>query len=129
MLKTSLQSEKLFTSPEEEILEKLVKEDHVFRKLNAIVDFGKLLEPYTRLYSETGTSALDLTKGFKSLLIQFWEDYSDREMERVLQENVAIKWFCGFALLERTPDHTFENFIVQWSVSGAFKSSQDTLHP
>jgi IS5 family transposase len=24
-----------------------------------------------------------------------------------LQENVAVKWFCGFELLEETPDHTY----------------------
>lgn len=107
MLKTPTQSEKLFTSVEEEILEKLVDRDHVFRKLNRVVDFAKLLEPYTKLYSTTGTSAIDLQKGFKSLLIQFWEDYSDREMERAVKENVAIKWFAGFELLEQTPDHSY----------------------
>lgn len=107
MLKPPTQSEKLFTSIEEEILEKLVDQDHVFRKLNAIVDFAKLLAPYTALYSETGAAAIDLQKGFKGLLLQFWEDYSDREMERAVKENVAIKWFCGFALLEKTPDHSY----------------------
>ena len=34
------------------------------------------------------------------------EDLSDRELERFLQENNAGKWFCGFELCERTPDHT-----------------------
>ena len=48
-----------------------------------------------------------MIKGFKALLIQFWEDYSDREMEKVLEENVAVKWFCGFSLLEETPDHSY----------------------
>lgn len=107
MLKIPAQPDKLFVSVEEEILEKLVNPSHVFRKLNAIVDFPKLLEPYTTLYSDTGAAALDMGKGFKSPLIQFWEDYSDREMERAVQENVAIKWFCGFALLEQTPDHSY----------------------
>jgi IS5 family transposase len=98
---------KLFTSTEEEIIEKIVKKDHAFRKLNQIIDFEKLIAPYRKLYSDTGAEGIDVIKGFKSLLIQFWEDYSDREMERLLQENVAVKWFCGFALLERTPDHSY----------------------
>jgi IS5 family transposase len=34
------------------------------------------------------------------------EDLSEREFERFIAENVAGKWFCGFALLERTPDYT-----------------------
>ena len=98
---------KLFTSTEEEIIEKIVREDHVFRKLNQIIDFDKLISPYRKLYSDTGAEGLDVIKGFKALLVQFWEDYSDREMEKLLQENVAVKWFCGFALLEKTPDHSY----------------------
>lgn len=92
---------------EEEIMEKMVKEDHVFRKLRDLLDFNALISPMKRLYSTTGAQGIDIEKGFKSLLIQFWEDYSDREMEKVLQENIAVKWFCGFDLLEETPDHTY----------------------
>lgn len=98
---------KLFTSAEEEIMEKLIKENHAFRKINNIMDFEKLISPYRKLYSDMGAEGIDVIKGFKSLLIQFWEDYSDREMEKVLEENVAVKWFCGFGLLEKTPDHTY----------------------
>ncbi len=32
------------------------------------------------------------------------EDISDRELERMLQENNSAKWFCGFTLSEQTPD-------------------------
>ena len=96
-----------FTESEEEIMEKMIKADHVFRKLNSIMDFEKTVSPYRKLYSTTGAEGIDVIKGFKSLLVQFWEDYSDREMEKCLQENVAVKWFCGFSLLEKTPDHTY----------------------
>jgi transposase, IS5 family len=96
-----------FTSSEDEIMEKLVSPNHVFRKLSTIIDFEKTVSPYRKLYSTTGAEGIDVIKGFKSLLIQFWEDYSDREMEKVLQENIAVKWFCGFSLLEKTPDHTY----------------------
>ena len=34
------------------------------------------------------------------------EDLSDRGLERFLQENNTGKWFCGFELSDRTPDHT-----------------------
>ena len=98
---------KLFTSTEEEIIEKIVKADHAFRKLQKLIDFEKLMAPYRKLYSDIGAEGVDVVKGFKALLIQFWEDYSDREMEKVLEENVAVKWFCGFSLLEKTPDHSY----------------------
>jgi len=92
---------------EEEIMEKMVDNDHVFRKLNTLLDFDSLISPLRNLYSTTGAQGIDIEKGFKALLIQFWEDHSDREMEKLLQENVAVKWFCGFELLEETPDHTY----------------------
>ena len=43
----------------------------------------------------------------KALLIQFWEDYSDREMEKCVRENLAVRFFCGFGLMETTPDHSY----------------------
>ena len=30
----------------------------------------------------------------------------DRELETFLQENIAGKWFCGFDICDKTPDHT-----------------------
>jgi IS5 family transposase len=43
---------------------------------------------------------------FKCLFLQHLEDLSDRELERYLAENVVARWFCGFGLTEKTPDHT-----------------------
>jgi len=107
MLKTPEKTEALASSPQEELLEKLVRQDHAFRTLSAILNFNALFRPYRSLYSHAGTIGIDIEKGLKALLVQFWEDLSDRQMENALQENVAIKWFCGFALLEATPDHTY----------------------
>jgi hypothetical protein len=67
-------------------MEKLVKADHVFRKLNKIIDFEDLIAPYRGLYSDTGKKGVDVIKGFKALLVQFWEDCSDREMEKAMKE-------------------------------------------
>lgn len=107
MLKVKEKTVKMILSREEEMLEELIKPDHAFRKLNAIVNFETLLHPYRTLYSDLGKAGIDIEKGFKALLVQFWEDLSDRQMEKALQENVAIKWFCGFRLMERTPDHSY----------------------
>lgn len=107
MIKITPQNPKLLLTTEEKILEKLIKENHPFRKLNNIIDFEALITPYRNLYSDIGTEGIDIIKGFKALMIQFWEDFSDREMEKALEENVAIKWFCGFHLLEKVPDHTY----------------------
>jgi len=107
MVKRENKTIKMITTNEEEILEKLVAADHVFRKLNEVVNFAEIVSPYYTLYSDIGTKGVDILKGFKCLLVQFWEDYSDRQMERAVAENVAVKWFCGFELLEVTPDHSY----------------------
>lgn len=107
MVKRENKTIKMITTNEEEILEKLVAADHAFRKLNETVNFAEIVSPYYCLYSEIGSAGIDILKGFKCLLVQFWEDYSDRQMERAVAENVAVKWFCGFELLEATPDHSY----------------------
>lgn len=90
------------------LLEDLIREDHPYRKLKNLINFRKLLKPLHKLYSkETGAGSIAVESGFKCLLLQFWEDLSDRQMEYALKENVAIKWFCGFSLTEDTPDHSY----------------------
>lgn len=98
---------KLLLQTEEEVFKKLIPADHAFRKLRKLIHFGKLTRPLKSLYSELGQSGIAIEQGFKALLVQFWEDYSDREMENAVRENIAIRWFCGFGLTERTPDHSY----------------------
>lgn len=107
MVKIEPKTIRMITTNEEEIFEKLVKTDNVFRRLDALINFEELITPYRSLYSSTGKEGIDIIKGFKALLVQFWENYSDREMEKAIEENIAIKWFCGFQLLEQTPDHSY----------------------
>lgn len=98
---------KILLATEEEIFNKLVEADHPFRKLNEYFDFAELAGSLAKCYSELGTTGIAVEKGFKALLVQFWEDYSDRQMEHALRENIAVRWFCGFSLLEDTPDHSY----------------------
>ena len=59
------------------------------------------------------------------------EDSSDREFERFIAENVAGKWFCGFSLLEKTPDFTtickFRNLIGTKQMSRLFNEVKRQL--
>lgn len=86
---------------------KLVKEDHPYRKINRVLDLSELEEEFFGLYSEKGANGLPISKGLRALILQFMEDYSDRQMERALQENLAVKFFCGFEIGDVTPDHSY----------------------
>ena len=86
----------------------LVREDHPYKRLMGIIDFGKFCKPLNRLYREDfGRPGYHIESGFAALVLQWMEDLSDRELERFLQENVAGKYFCGFRLTEKTPDHSY----------------------
>ncbi|MEK7079302.1 MAG: transposase [Patescibacteria group bacterium] len=98
---------KILLTTEEEVFEKLVEKDHPFRYLNEHFNFTELANSLSKCYSELGTTGIAVEKGFKALLVQFWEDYSDRDMEKCLRENIAVRWFCEFSLTENTPDHSY----------------------
>lgn len=98
---------KMLLLTEEEIFNKLVEKDDPYRRLNEYFDFTELALSLAKCYSELGAAGIAVEKGFRALLVQFWEDLSDRQMEKCLHNNVATRWFCGFSLMEDTPDHSY----------------------
>jgi len=92
---------------EEEIYTHLVPVDHAFRRLSEIINFEALTHLLKDCYSDLGANGIAVEKGLKCLLVQFWEDYSDRQNEKAVKENIAVRWFCGFGLTEETPDHSY----------------------
>ena len=82
--------------------EMLVRESHLYRKLEKLISFKKIAYRLKKLTDE----GYGKERIFKMMLVQYIEDLSDREMERYLQENVAAKYFCGFSLTDKTPDYT-----------------------
>ena len=102
---------KTIRSPQMSFLEpsmdELVHKDHAYRKLLSIVDFSELCKPLHCLFKDFGRPGYHIESGFAALVLQWFEDLSDRELERFLQENNAGKYFCGFTLREKTPDHSY----------------------
>lgn len=107
MLQPNNKTNAFLLQTEEQIFNKIVEANHPFRRLKKIIDFEVFVAPLRSLYSDLGTASIAVEKGFLALLIQFWEDYSDREMEKCVKENMAVRWFAGFGLMEQTPDHTY----------------------
>ncbi len=97
----------LLAKTESDIFNAIIPADHPFRTLTTLLDWDTLFAPCHTAYSTTGAPGIAVERGLKALLIQFWEDYSDRQMEKCLRENMAVRWFCGFGLTEATPDHSY----------------------
>jgi transposase, IS5 family len=90
-----------------DLLETLVPMNHAYRKVLEIVDFGSVCIPLRSKYVKDDSQGYSIEIALKCIILQQWEDMSDRQMERFLQENNAAKYFCGFNLLDKTPDHSF----------------------
>jgi transposase, IS5 family len=92
---------------EEQLITSVVPQDHAYRKLNRLINFDVVAKSLQGKYSHLGQPGIPAVCGLKALLLQFWEDYSDRQMESAVRENLAIRWFVGFSLREKTPDHSY----------------------
>lgn len=92
---------------EKRLVDSVVASDHAYRKLNRLIDFECVAKSLKKKYSHLGQPGIPAVRGLKAMLLQFWEDYSDREMEAAVRENIAIRWFVGFSLNEKTPDHSY----------------------
>lgn len=88
-------------------LDELIPSSHEYRKFLSLIDFDLLSKKFNYLYSHLGRKGYDLSSGIKMLILQWLHDLSDRELEKYMLENLAAKYFCGFDLYEKTPDHSY----------------------
>ena len=87
-------------------LEDLVPENHNYRKFATIWTFDHTERLLRKVEKDNPNKGYGLMRLFKCLLLQFMENLSDRELEKFIQDNLSAKWFCGFSLGDKTPDHT-----------------------
>lgn len=88
-------------------LDTLVRPDHVLRKINQLISFRNIAITYKELEKNVGRQGYGLETGIRCLYLQFHYDLSDRQLEERLQDDLAFRWFCGFSLSDKTPDHTY----------------------
>ena len=87
-------------------LDLLLPRDHPYRRLKGLLDFERITGSVRVKTHRLGADGFGKQRLVLCLILQFMEDLSDREFQRFMAENVAGKWFCGFSLLEKTPDYT-----------------------
>lgn len=88
-------------------LNKLVRADHALRRIDTLVSFAAMAAGFGDLHTEVGRQGYGVEAGIRCLFVQFYYDLSDRETEIRLQDDMAVRWFCGFSLEQPTPDHTY----------------------
>lgn len=90
------------------ILEQLIPENHLLRKVESAVDFSFIHDLCAPLYSaNNGRPAIEPEVLFRMLLIGYlYGIKSEARLEEEINYNMAYKWFCGLGLTDKAPDAT-----------------------
>ena len=89
-------------------LRDLVPDDHILARVDPVLDLGWLRAEVGDLYSTgIGRPGIDPEAAVRLMLAGFLLGVvHDRRLMREAQVNLAIRWFAGFGLHERLPDHS-----------------------
>ncbi len=88
-------------------LDDLVPVDHFYRRLEAQVDLAFVRDLVRDCYAARGRPSVDPVVFFKLQLILFFEGLrSERQLLAVVADRLSLRWYLGYALTERLPDHS-----------------------
>src|ERR671910_42810 len=93
--------------PHDISLEDLVPEDNFYRRLEARLDLSFVRDLVRPLYAGAGRPSVDPVVFFKLQLVMFFEDLrSERQLMSVVADRLSLRWYLGYDLDERLPDHS-----------------------
>lgn len=89
-------------------LRDLIPDDHVLARVARVLDLSWLRDEVADLYcADNGRPGIEPETAVRLMLAGFLLGIvHDRKLMREAVVNVAIRWFCGFGLTERLPDHS-----------------------
>lgn len=89
-------------------LRDLVPDDHVLARVDTVLDLGWLHDETAEVYAPgVGRPAFDPEAAVRLMLTGFlFGIVHDRRLMKEAQVNLAIRWFAGFGLQDRLPDHS-----------------------
>ena len=105
-------------------LSDLIPNNHLLRESSQVISFDfiyEILEPY---YPSNGRPSIDPVSMFKMLLVGYlYGIKSERRLVQEIQLNIAYRWFCGFELTDKIPNHsTFSKTrLRKWNESHLFQ--------
>lgn len=89
-------------------LESFIPEDHYLRRLDKVLDLSFIHDIVSDKYCQNnGRSSIDPEVVIRLFLIQAMDGIVHvRELMRQVQVNLAYRWFIGYSLDEKLPDHS-----------------------
>jgi transposase len=126
-------------------LRDLVPDDHILKRVDAVLDLSWLHEAVRGRYcQDNGRASIDPESALRLMLAGFFQGIvHDRKLMREAQVNLAIRWFAGYRLDEAVPERSsltrtrqrwgadlfrriFERTVAQCVAAGLV--STDTVH-
>lgn len=107
-------------------LSELIPTNHLLRKIEASISFSFIYDLLAPFYPAVGRPSVDPVSMFKMLLVGYlYGIKSERRLVQEIQLNIAYRWFCGFELADKIPDHsTFSKTrIRKWNESQLFSKA------
>ena len=104
-------------------LSSLIPDDHILKQVDKILDLSWLRKEVADLYcSNNGRPSIDPEAAVRLMLAGFFQGVvHDRKLMREAQVNIAIRWFAGYRLDEKLPDHSSLTKIRQRWGADRFK--------
>ncbi len=88
-------------------LDDAVPDDHLVRKIGAILDLSWVHAELSPYYSDLGRPSIDPVLMIRMLIIGYvFAIRSERQICREVQVNLAYRWFCELGLEDGIPDHS-----------------------
>ena len=89
-------------------LSSLVPEDHLFKRVDKVLDFSWLHDAVRGCYcQDNGAPSVDPELALRLMLAGFFEGIvQDRKLMRRAQTDLAFRWFAGLRLDEKLPDRS-----------------------
>lgn len=89
-------------------LGELIPADHILKRVDRVLDLAWLRDEVRDCYSDTmGRPSIDPESAVRLMLAGLFQGITrDRQLMREAQVNLAIRWFAGYRLHEKIPDHS-----------------------
>lgn len=88
-------------------LEEIIPQNHLLKRIDRAVDFNFIYELAKPYYAQKGRPSIDPVCMIKMLLIGYLYGIpSERRLEEEISPNIAYRWFCGFNMMDRIPEHS-----------------------
>src|SRR6266699_2550483 len=88
-------------------LEEAVPDDHLVRKIAAVLDLSWVHAELAPHYPNNGRPSIDPELMIRMLIIGYaFAIRSERLLCREVKVNLAYRWFCGLSIEDNIPDHS-----------------------